>query len=730
MERLIILVLTLIVSIGIILISNRRKISDRSTLGVLVFLLFSVYLFRLFSSDVIDQTFNIFLIDIRTDLDAETTWLFSPYKTFFILILRWLTVLFITGAIAVSFHPKREVHALLGFLGPLVFVLNVFFFRAHVIAFEGTYESVFSTRALQFSLETVLFGVLMLMHLRILIRERMKPTVRDMKNMALTLFLSAFAVMPLGFLYHLFGNYGEVPKDFTSTHIFVILVPFALIIGFFYLFRKKSQTTKDLFVTFLAFAAFFQYFYLRRTGLNGLPLHLCNTAVILLVIAIPFRIKSVFYFAYFANVIGAIAAIILPNYSQDIFRLSVVHFGYNHLYALIIPLLAVILHTFPKPKLKHMVHAIIIFTIYFIFVVIVNTWFRNYGANTDYFFTYSDFLTDLFGARKLQYNYTFDIRIWGLELTFFYLFQIIYYLTFIFLMFMMWVVYDTIEVTVERHHRLHQKQREHIQERVRLKAILGDRNLNEPMNPENSDMIRISHFSKRYGNAKEKAVDDFSLDVHKGEVFGFLGHNGAGKSTTIKSLVGIQSITEGEIEICGYDIRTQPLEAKLRIGYVSDNHAVYEKLTGREYIDYVADLYHVSVKDRKERLDKYLKQFNLEHAFDQEIKSYSHGMKQKLVVIASLIHEPDVWILDEPLTGLDPTSAYQIKESMREHAEKGNIVFFSSHVIEVVEKICHRIAIINNGRLIGIYTLEELKQEGTSLEELYMKNVRKVHLEQ
>ncbi len=730
MESVIILVLTLIVTVGVIYLANRRNFSRRTTLAVLTFLLFSVYLIRLFSSDAIDQTFNIFLIDITTDLDAETTWLFSPYKTFFMLILRWMTVLFITGAIAVSFHPKREVEALLGFLGPLVFILNVLFFRSHVIAFAGAYESIFSARALQFSIETLLFGVLMLLHLRVLREERIKFVRRDIINMALTLFLSAFAVMPLGFLYHLFGNYGEVPKDFTLTHLFVIVFPFALIIGLFYLFRKKSQTTKDLLVTFLAVAACFQYFYLRRTGLNGLPLHLCNTAVILLVIAIPFRIKSVFYFAYFANVIGAIAAIILPNYSQDFFRLSVVHFGYNHLYALIIPLLAVILHTFSKPKLKHMIHAIIIFTIYFIFVVIINTWFRNYGANVDYFFTYSDFLTDLFGARKLQYNYTLELDLWGLELTFYYLFQIIYYLTFIFLMFMMWVVYDTIEVTVERHHRLHQKQRERIKEHMRLKEMLGKRSLHEPMNPESTDMIRISHFSKRYGNAKDKAVDDFSLEVHKGEVFGFLGHNGAGKSTTIKSLVGIQSITEGEIEICGYDIKTQPLEAKLRIGYVSDNHAVYEKLTGREYIDYVADLYHVSVEDRKERLDKYLKQFNLAHAFDQEIKSYSHGMKQKLVVIASLIHQPDVWILDEPLTGLDPTSAYQIKESMREHAEKGNIVFFSSHVIEVVEKICHRIAIINNGRLVGIYALEELKQKGTSLEELYMKNVRQVQLEQ
>jgi ABC-2 type transport system ATP-binding protein len=213
------------------------------------------------------------------------------------------------------------------------------------------------------------------------------------------------------------------------------------------------------------------------------------------------------------------------------------------------------------------------------------------------------------------------------------------------------------------------------------------------------------------------------LEIRKGEVFGFLGHNGAGKSTTIKSLVGIQSITEGTMEICGYDIATQPLQAKMHIGYVSDNHAVYEKLTGREYINYVADLYHVPAEVRDERLDKYVNRFSLAYAIDREIKSYSHGMKQKLVVIAALVHEPPVWILDEPLTGLDPTSAYQIKEAMREHAEKGNIVFFSSHVIEVVEKICHRIAIISKGRLQGVYDMDALKKDNVALEELYMKHV-------
>ncbi|MCR5564595.1 MAG: ABC transporter ATP-binding protein [Gammaproteobacteria bacterium] len=236
-------------------------------------------------------------------------------------------------------------------------------------------------------------------------------------------------------------------------------------------------------------------------------------------------------------------------------------------------------------------------------------------------------------------------------------------------------------------------------------------------------MIKISHFSKKYGSAKNYSVKDFSLTIEDGDVFGFIGHNGAGKSTVIKSLVGIQSITEGNIEICGYDIEKYPLQAKLNIGYVSDNHAVYEKLTGREYINYVADLYQVPKEVREERINHYATMFGLTDALDREAKSYSHGMKQKLVVISSLIHEPKVWVLDEPLTGLDPTSSYQIKEVMKEHAAKGNIVFFSTHVIEVIEKLCTKIAIISHGQMMGVYKIEDLKKEGISLESLYLKYV-------
>ena len=194
--------------------------------------------------------------------------------------------------------------------------------------------------------------------------------------------------------------------------------------------------------------------------------------------------------------------------------------------------------------------------------------------------------------------------------------------------------------------------------------------------------------------------------------------------TLIKCIIGVQPITEGSIKIFGSDISKDPLQTKLLIGYVPDNHAVYEGLTGREYINYIADLFLVTTEDRIARLDKYAKLFEIESALDKPIKSYSHGMKQKITIIAALIHEPKVWILDEPLTGLDPTSCYQIKECMKEHAKKGNIVFFSSHVIDVVENVCTNIAVISHGKLKCTYSLEELKKENIKLEDIYLKYVQ------
>jgi ABC-2 type transport system ATP-binding protein len=185
-------------------------------------------------------------------------------------------------------------------------------------------------------------------------------------------------------------------------------------------------------------------------------------------------------------------------------------------------------------------------------------------------------------------------------------------------------------------------------------------------------------------------------------------------------VVGIQTITSGEIEICGFDVEKQPVQAKLHTGFVPDHYALYENLTGREYINYIADLFQVGYDYRNEVIEKYVERFQLTGSFDNQMKTYSHGMKQKITIMAALVHNPKVWILDEPLTGLDPTSIYEVKECMKEHAAKGNIVFFSSHIIDVVEKICDRIAIIKKGKLRACTTIKELEQKGIELEEFYL----------
>ncbi len=233
-------------------------------------------------------------------------------------------------------------------------------------------------------------------------------------------------------------------------------------------------------------------------------------------------------------------------------------------------------------------------------------------------------------------------------------------------------------------------------------------------------MLEIKNLTKRYGESTVNAVEDLSLSLEAGEIYGFLGPNGAGKSTTIKSLVGIYPFQHGDILIDGVSIKTNPLEAKMKIGYVSDNHAVFERLTGYEYVNHIANLYNVDPKEAAERTNRLLDIFKLRDAFHQPIKSYSHGMKQKISVIGALVHNPKLWVLDEPLTGLDPQSSYQLKKVMKQHAAEGNTVFFSSHILDVVENLCSRCCIIKKGKLCGVYNLRELKEQGQSLEEIFV----------
>ncbi len=239
-------------------------------------------------------------------------------------------------------------------------------------------------------------------------------------------------------------------------------------------------------------------------------------------------------------------------------------------------------------------------------------------------------------------------------------------------------------------------------------------------------MIELKNVSKKYKKDKN-VIDNLNLKIDNGEIFGFLGPNGAGKTTTIKMMTGILEMDVGDIFIDDISITKNPLEAKKRIGLVPDNPDVFLKLKGIEYLNFIADVYDVSTEGRVKEIKELSQKFEIENVLNNKIESYSHGMRQKLLIIGALLHNPKNWILDEPLTGLDPKSSFELKKLMREHVNKDNTVFFSTHVLEVAEKLCDKIGIINNGKLLFVGTYNEMKnklKENKSLEELFMEIIK------
>lgn len=232
-------------------------------------------------------------------------------------------------------------------------------------------------------------------------------------------------------------------------------------------------------------------------------------------------------------------------------------------------------------------------------------------------------------------------------------------------------------------------------------------------------MLEIKKVSKTYKNGKVKAIDDISLQIDDGDIYGFIGPNGAGKSTTIKCIVGIHGYDSGDILLDGVSIKKNPIEAKMKMAYVADNPELYEHLTGIQYIDFVCNIYGVG-EQKNELISKYANLFQIEDRLSDPIKTYSHGMKQKIALISSLVHSPKLLILDEPFVGLDPKASYDLKEIMRDLCSKGTMIFFSSHVLEVVEKFCNKIAIIKDGKIIVSGNTEEIKGS-ESLEEKFLE---------
>ena len=231
-------------------------------------------------------------------------------------------------------------------------------------------------------------------------------------------------------------------------------------------------------------------------------------------------------------------------------------------------------------------------------------------------------------------------------------------------------------------------------------------------------MLRMEHLTKVYGD--KKAVDDLSLHIQPGEIYGFIGHNGAGKTTTLKSVVGILQFDAGEITIDGISIREQPLVCKKKFAYIPDNPDLYDFMTGIKYLNFIADVFGVDENTRQERIRKYADLFEIPNDLGQPIAAYSHGMKQKLAIIAAWMHDPKLIIMDEPFVGLDPKASHLLKGMMREVCDNGGAIFFSTHVLEVAEKLCDKVAIIKGGKLIRSGTMEEVKGDD-SLEEVFLE---------
>ena len=656
----------------------------------------------------------------------------SPFYTIVSLFLTWFTYAGVLLLILYPFFKIKTIQNLIKFFVLPVAILNIIFFLPNLQALVGTSVfDVFSIKAFAYAIECALVFVFSLL---IVIKSgKIKITKIEVRNVLLAILPILLCILPPYFLHVLFGDYGMNLELEGLTPEHRIMVYGSLIIPILIYFFLKNKDAKvirfSLLYLSLGMLITFMFNYKLETFLNptSWPLHLCHTAMYIVPICLIFKWEKLFYFTYFINVLGAFLAMVMPNTGDglSVFDPGLVVFWVNHYSAFFMPLLVVALGVFSRPKWKQFVYSMVGFAVYFLLILFINAWFTNYNSGVDFFFVNSDFIADKLGlwAEHLR-DITASFQIGNLTFLFYPLYQVLFFLVYVGFAFGMWFIYEQFFSLARQYRDIAERKKKIKLDELALKILLNGKGVNEPVNEEGINKLILKNFSKKYGDSKKYAVKDANLEVNGGEIFGFLGPNGAGKSTIIKSIVGIQPITSGAIEICGFDCQNQSIMAKKQIGFVPDHYALYEKLTGREYINYIADLYGVSLEDRTARLKKYVDQFELEQAIDNTIKTYSHGMKQKITIISALIHNPKLWILDEPLTGLDPNSIFQVKKCMKDHVKKGNIVFFSSHIIDVVERICDRIAIINKGKILGIYLISDLEKQGIKLEEFYLNTIK------
>ncbi len=650
-------------------------------------------------------------------------------------VLIWLIYAVQLAQVTYAFFEKHipRVTPIIRYVTPLVYMLSIIALPMLNRAMDGQLADGFHWRNLIFALELGVGLGLAVIHL--LDGVKIEQTKKQWLTTAFIFIGMLFITVPAWLPQCIFGLGNDAIKidDFNIYHRLALYGSLLFALPVHFLFTRCKYEQRRYALIFISLATMisycFKYDFSTFLHIANWPLHLCNTAMFILPLVLIFRMEKLYYFTIFINVLGAFLAMIMPNTDgANWLAIRTMEFWLNHYIALLLPILIMSLGIFPRPKMKQFIYSLTAFFCYYVFVLIANAVLTGMGNETDFFFINSDFVASKLGewAEDLR-DITFDLnsifKIKDYQFILYPVYQLIYFVVYIVLSFAMWFLYEQAFEITDTYAIIMERNRKIKADRLALEVYLAGRSMQEPMNPENEGKLILRHFSKRYSTSDVYAVYDANLEIEGGQIFGFLGPNGAGKSTIIKSIVGIQTITSGEIEVSGYDVDKQSVGAKLQIGFVPDHYALYENLTGREYVNYIADLYKVSKEDRDERIAEYVARFRLESAIDNPMKTYSHGMKQKITIMSALVHNPKIWILDEPLTGLDPESIFQVKECMKEHAARGNIVFFSSHIIDVVENICDRIAIIRKGQILATKTVAEIKESGIPLETFYMNTI-------
>ena len=679
--------------------------------------------------------FTRYILDEPNILRVRGLNMYSPFgldimSTIIGLLLTWFTYAAVFIVVLYSFFKLKNLKNFLKFFALPVLLLDIVFFKTYAVSISSNALNGFDLRTMLCAIEIcVSLAYIGALFFR---KEYFKITKKEISTLCLTLLPILIAIMPaytlqglIGFKFTLYLR----PLDFSPTHRTLLYGSIVLPVILYFSLKDKSSEVKRFSLIYLSLAT--MWTFLVKWDINeiihdplGWPLHLCNTAMFIIPLCLIFKMKRLFYFTFFINVMGAFIAMIMPNSSElsNVLSTDIYLFWVNHFCAFFMPVLLVALEQFERPKMKQWIYSMIAFVVYFVCILFINAWFTNYGS-VDFFFLNSDFVVDKLGdwAEKTR-DFVWNFKINNLTFTFYPVYQFLFFLVYALISVAMWFLYEQLFQMWDISNDRRLKEKEYKKMKRELEKYIASKGGYEYMNSNVKPCLELKSFSKKYGANKHYSVKDVSLKVEGGTIFGFLGHNGAGKSTIIKSVVGIQKITKGSIEICGFDVEKQPVESKREIGFVPDHYALYENLTGREYINYIADLYGVSKEDRDARINKYLEDFQLVDAFDNQMKTYSHGMKQKITIMSALVHDPKVWILDEPLTGLDPNSIFQVKKSMKEHAERGNIVFFSSHIIDVVERICDKIAIIKKGKLLCVEDVKDLEARNITLEDFYMSH--------